>query len=218
MAVQHLNEYFGTGDSGLLKRKTYFEAHQQPNKTTHEFACPLWRLPQDCKFGDVMMIMLRDVFVNGVGERLLAEDARIRTSDALVAKSEACERAQAERGSVSQTTAIFVSVLKLSAAAPASITQSHTTQSTPALQPPRRKSSAPHSFHCGGAGHLATFAVCPARTAMCEFVGRKDTLLACHSALVHSDGRPEVHAVNVELHETTFTRGPQCFLWYNLLM
>lgn len=64
-----------------------------------------------------------------LGEWLLAEkDAGILTFDPMVAKSVAFERAQNERGSVSQTAATFLSTLKPSATLPTSVFQNRMTQ------------------------------------------------------------------------------------------
>lgn len=57
------------------------------------------------------------------------------TFDAVVAKNEAHERARAEKASMSQTAATFVSMLNLSAAPPASLSQSHMTLPTPTIRP-----------------------------------------------------------------------------------
>lgn len=166
------------------------------------------------------MIMLRDVFVNGVanehlGERLLTEDATTLTSDAVVAKSEACERAQAERGSTSQ---------------PAASLCLHLNRQLLLLLPsPRvtRHNLLPlYNLHGKSLQLLTLFTVVVWATwpillsaqleLLCVGLWEGRTLLAHRGALVHSDGRPEVRAVNVELHEITFTRRPRCFLWYDL--
>ncbi|CAM2112433.1 unnamed protein product [Caretta caretta] len=64
--------------------------HQQ---STYRSEDTIW-LAQDCKFGNVLMIMLKDIFVVGIandqlGEWLLTEDAKTLTFDAAVAKN--CE-------------------------------------------------------------------------------------------------------------------------------
>lgn len=73
MAVQHLSEYFGIGDSVLLKRKMFFQAFcQQPNETIRECVCCLQQVARDCEFGDVMIGVANDL----LGEWFLAKDAR----------------------------------------------------------------------------------------------------------------------------------------------
>lgn len=54
---------FGIGESVLLKRKKLSEARQEPSETIHEFVWHLRWLIEDCEFGAVTIIMLRDVFV-----------------------------------------------------------------------------------------------------------------------------------------------------------
>lgn len=53
---------------------------------------------RDCEFGDIMMMMPREIFLIGIvidhlNDQLLTEDARMLTFDSMVAKIETFERA-----------------------------------------------------------------------------------------------------------------------------
>lgn len=45
---------------------------------------------------------------------------------------------------------------------------------------------------------------------MCWACGKEGHFkLVCQGALIHRDGRPEVHIMRMETHEITFTRDPE---------